>query len=244
MHINHTGHRSALILGQNSWLMTLSTTLLHVSHTPHRYPCFYLETMSGIKDSHSLPIIAMKWRLLIDSRKKVMNSGRRTMIRLHIPKVRRYEGSKTGERLFVGSRRLERTGHCNFRISIPRYHILNRECHYLIRQFPRVSSVSILSYLIIRLGTPAVRLPFQCRARWRHEAFFKRHSRTLICICGPSHIDLPQKMSAYTHFSSANDKYVTSFGDKGSLPSPPGKQLIVGMMYPIDARISELTIVQ
>ena len=46
-----------------------------------------------------------------------------------------------------------------------------------------------------------------------------------------------QKMSAHTLFSSANDKYVTNFGDKGSLPLPPGKRLIVGMMCPIDARV-------
>lgn len=50
-------------------------------------------------------------------------------------------------------------------------------------------------------------------------------------------------MSEHTHFAGANEKYVASFGDKGSLSLPPSKQLTVGAMCPVDARVSELTII-
>jgi carbonic anhydrase len=42
-------------------------------------------------------------------------------------------------------------------------------------------------------------------------------------------------MSAHTAFQKANDAYVQSFGDKGSIPLPPGKKLIV--LTCMDARI-------
>lgn len=32
----------------------------------------------------------------------------------------------------------------------------------------------------------------------------------------------------HTTFKSENDKYISTFGDKGSLPLPPGKHLAVG----------------
>lgn len=43
-------------------------------------------------------------------------------------------------------------------------------------------------------------------------------------------IDLSVKrnMSAASEFVAANKVYVENFGDKGSLPLPPGKKLIVG----------------
>jgi len=42
-------------------------------------------------------------------------------------------------------------------------------------------------------------------------------------------------MSAYTHFAQANSQYAANFGSKGSLPLPPGKQLIV--VTCMDARL-------
>ena len=42
-------------------------------------------------------------------------------------------------------------------------------------------------------------------------------------------------MSAHTEFAKHNDAYVDNFGDKGSLPLPPGKKLII--LTCMDARI-------
>lgn len=36
-------------------------------------------------------------------------------------------------------------------------------------------------------------------------------------------------MSAHTHFTQANNQYITNFSDKGGLPLPPAKNLTVGM---------------
>jgi hypothetical protein len=35
-------------------------------------------------------------------------------------------------------------------------------------------------------------------------------------------------MTAHAEFKGANEKYASTFGDKASLPLPPGKKLIVG----------------
>lgn len=32
----------------------------------------------------------------------------------------------------------------------------------------------------------------------------------------------------HTEFAKRNEQYVANFGDKGSLPMPPGKKLIIG----------------
>jgi len=42
-------------------------------------------------------------------------------------------------------------------------------------------------------------------------------------------------MSAHTHFAQANNDYVASFGNKGSLPLPPGKHLTI--VTCMDARL-------
>lgn len=42
-------------------------------------------------------------------------------------------------------------------------------------------------------------------------------------------------MSSYTEFPLANEKYVSSFGDKGSLPLPPAKKLAI--VTCMDARL-------
>ena len=38
-------------------------------------------------------------------------------------------------------------------------------------------------------------------------------------------------MSAYQDFAKANDEYVATFGDKGNLPLPPSKKLLIGEWY-------------
>lgn len=38
-------------------------------------------------------------------------------------------------------------------------------------------------------------------------------------------------MSAYKDFTKHNDVYVANFGDKGNLPLPPGKKLLIGMSF-------------
>ena len=35
-------------------------------------------------------------------------------------------------------------------------------------------------------------------------------------------------MSAYQDFVKANEAYVANFGDKGKLPLPPAKKLLIG----------------
>ncbi len=35
-------------------------------------------------------------------------------------------------------------------------------------------------------------------------------------------------MSAYKDFKQHNEAYVANFGDKGNLPLPPGKKLLIG----------------
>ena len=38
-------------------------------------------------------------------------------------------------------------------------------------------------------------------------------------------------MSAYQDFAKANDEYVATFGDKGNLPLPPSKKLLIGERF-------------
>lgn len=42
-------------------------------------------------------------------------------------------------------------------------------------------------------------------------------------------------MSAYKDFAKANEEYVANFGDKGNLPLPPSKKLLI--ITCMDARI-------
>ena len=39
-------------------------------------------------------------------------------------------------------------------------------------------------------------------------------------------------MSAYKDFTKANEAYVATFGDKGELPLPPAKKLLIGTFRP------------
>ena len=40
-------------------------------------------------------------------------------------------------------------------------------------------------------------------------------------------------MSAYKDFAQANETYVAGFGDKGNLPLPPSKKLLIGASRPL-----------
>ena len=46
-------------------------------------------------------------------------------------------------------------------------------------------------------------------------------------------------MSAYEDFEKHNEAYVASFGDKGNLPLPPSKKLLIGTSVYIRVRPRE-----
>lgn len=69
-----------------------------------------------------------------------------------------------------------------------------------------------------RVAPELSRFAFRASSSFRSSAFFRR------AISVP----IKRNMSAASEFPAANNVYVENFGDKGSLPLPPGKKLIVG----------------
>ena len=47
-------------------------------------------------------------------------------------------------------------------------------------------------------------------------------------------------MTSHQEFQAANDQYIASFGDKGSLPLPPAKKVIVSPRRPYRSEKKEL----
>lgn len=69
-----------------------------------------------------------------------------------------------------------------------------------------------------RVAPELSRFSFRAGSSFRPSAFFRRAIS----------IPIKRNMSAASEFPAANNVYVENFGDKGSLPLPPGKKLIVG----------------